>query len=344
MRSLSVINDPIFKEPIRYTWYERFWLRYINDKRDLPFIHLLTGIHLVVVPLALLLYTPFVKGTYWWLLYLPYFYLSQLYFKGRFGLMLHCIVHRRLFKKEFTFLHHWVIWFICPFFGHTPETYFAHHMGMHHVENNMEEDASSTLRYQRDSIWHFFKYVGRFLLLGFRDTFLYFFSRKRKKFYLRLTAGELSFYLLCIAGCFFYFKATLFIFIIPFLFARVVMMLGNWAQHAFVDPHSPEENTINCINTAYNHACWNDGYHAIHHARPALHYTDLPGEFLRTKSQLAAQKIFTFEGIHYLHIFIWLMTKRYDKLAAQLVNVDNMFSSEEEAIELLKVRTRSWKA
>jgi hypothetical protein len=71
---------------------------------------------------------------------------------------------------------------VCPFFGHTPETYFAHHMGMHHVENNMLDDASSTLPYKRDSIGGFLSYVGRFLVLGFVDTFMYFFSRKRKKF------------------------------------------------------------------------------------------------------------------------------------------------------------------
>jgi hypothetical protein len=71
-----------------------------------------------------------------------------------------------------------------------------------------------------------------------------------------------------------------------------------------------------------------------------MHYTDLPGEFLRLKSQLAEKKIFTFEGIHYLHIFIWLMTKRYDKLADKLINIDNMFQSKEEAITLLKSRTQ----
>lgn len=340
MRALTVITDPIYKEPSQFSFYERFWLRYINDKRDLPFIQLLTGIHLFVIPVAILLYTSVLQGWIWWLCYIPYFYVSQLYFKGRFGLMLHCIVHRKLFKKGYEFLYHWVIWGVCPFFGHTPETYFIHHMGMHHVENNMEDDASSTLRYQRDSIKDFLHYVGRFLALGFKDTFAYFFARKRKKFYMRLTAGEISFYLFCIAASLLNWKATLFIFIIPFVFARIVMMLGNWTQHAFVNPKNLEDNTINCINTPYNKTCWNDGYHAIHHIRPALHYTDIPLEFQKNKSKLAEQKIFTFEGIHYLHIFLWLMTKRYDKLAAHLVNVDNMFSSEEEAIALLKERTQ----
>jgi len=343
MKALTVITDPVYTEPKEFSQYERFWLKYINDKRDLPFIHLLTAIHILAIPVAILLYTPVLQGWYWWLAYIPYFYISQMYFKGRFGLMLHCISHRKLFKKPYTWIYNYVIWFVCPFFGHTPETYFAHHMGMHHVENNMLDDASSTLPYQRDSLRGFIAYVSRFLLLGFRDTFMYFFSRKRKKFYMRLTAGEISFYLFCVGMSFVNFHATLFIFIIPFVFARIVMMLGNWAQHAFVNLDDLEDNTINCINTKYNQMCWNDGYHAIHHVRPAMHYTDIPGEFLKTKDELAQKKVLVFDGIHYLHIFLWLMTKRYDKLADNLVNINNMFGSKEEAIALMKERTKKFK-
>jgi fatty acid desaturase len=342
MKALTVITDPVYTEPKSFSAYERFWLKYISDKRDLPFIHLLTAIHILVIPTAIILYTPLLQGWYWWLAYIPYFYISQMYFKGRFGLMLHCICHRKLFKKGYTWLFNYVIWFVCPFFGHTPETYFAHHMGMHHVENNMLDDASSTLPYQRDSLRGFLAYVGRFLILGFSDTFRYFFSRKRKKFYMRLTYGEMSFYLFCIGMCFVNLQATLMIFIVPFIFARVVMMLGNWAQHAFVNLDDMEDNTINCINTKYNQMCWNDGYHAIHHVRPAMHYTEIPGEFLKQKDKLAEQKVLIFDGIHYLHIFIWLMTKRYDKLADNLVNVNNMFSSKEEAIAVMKERTKKY--
>lgn len=346
MKALTTITDPIYVEPKKFTRYERFWLNYINDKRDLPFIHLLTAIHVLVIPTAVLLYTPLLDGWYWWLVYVPYFYVSQMYFKGRFGLMLHCISHRKLFKKGYTWLYHWTIWGICPFFGHTPETYFVHHMAMHHVENNMPDDASSTLLYRRDSLWGFTQYVLRFLFLGFRDTFMYLFTRKRKKLYLRLSYGEISFYLFCIGMCFVNFHATLFLFIIPFVFARVVMMLGNWAQHAFVEATDPENNftnAVNCINTKYNKICWNDGYHVVHHLRPAMHYTEIPVEFLKIQDEIARHKTLVFDGIHYLHIFVWLMTKRYDKLADNLVNVNNMFSSKEEAIALMKGRTRKFK-
>ena len=100
MKALEAITDPVYIEPKEFSGYEKFWLKYINDKRDLPFIHLLTAIHILVIPVAILLYTPVLQGWYWWLVYIPYFYISQMYFKGRFGLMLHCIVHRKLFKKH----------------------------------------------------------------------------------------------------------------------------------------------------------------------------------------------------------------------------------------------------
>ncbi len=72
-----------------------------------------------------------------------------------------------------------------------------------------------------------------------------------------------------------------------------------------------------------------------------MHYTEMPGEFLKRKDEFAANKAIVFDGIHYLHIFTWLLTKRYDKLADNLVNINGtIFNSKEEAIALMKERTR----
>ncbi len=342
MKTLTSLTDPIYIPKERLTWYERFWLKRMNDKRDLPFIHLLTLIHLTIVPGAILLFTPLLQGIWWWVAAIPYFYFSQFYFKGRFGLLFHCLCHRKCFRKPAQWIHGYITWMICPLFGHAPEGYFSHHMGMHHVENNLEDDTSSTMRYQRDSARHFIAYFFKFMIVGVKNTILYLYYRKRKKLYTRLTIGEYVYIAFCIGMCFVNLKATMVVFVIPLLFARLVMMLGNWTQHSFIDRENPENlytNSINCINTRYNEICWNDGYHIIHHLRPGMHYTEMPNEFLKRKDEFARNKAIVFDGIHYLHVFVYLLTKRYDKLADNLVNINNMFSSREEAIKLMKERT-----
>src|SRR6266498_3783372 len=151
------ITDPVYKRPVRLTSYQKFWLKHIHDKRDLPFIHLLTLVHLMLIPVAILLYTPLL-GKWWWAVAVIYFYFSQLYFKGSFGLMLHCVCHRKLFKTQGKFLNRYLFWFVCPFFGHLGDSYHVHHMGMHHVENNMPDDTSCTMRYTLDKFSEFLKY------------------------------------------------------------------------------------------------------------------------------------------------------------------------------------------
>ncbi len=344
MKTLNTLTDPIYVPRETFSGYEKFWLKYMNDKRDLPFIHLLTLIHITVLPAAIILFTPLLQGWLWWAVAVVYFYVSQLYFKGRFGLMFHCLCHRKTFKQPYqNRIHFYITWFICPLFGHAPEGYFSHHMGMHHVENNNEVDTSSTMAYQRDSFKSFLAYFFNFLLTGVKETFQYLYQRKRKKLYTRLSLGEGLYLLFCVLMCFVNLKATLVVCIVPLIFARFVMMLGNWTQHSFIDKSDPDNlytNSINCINTVYNKTCWNDGYHIIHHLRPGMHYTDMPGEFLKRKSEFAQRQAIVFDGIHYLHIFTYLMTKRYDKLADNLVNINNMFDNREQAIALMRERTR----
>lgn len=341
----ELITDPVYCQPERLTPYQQFWKKHIHDKRDLPFIKLLTIVHFTVIPAAILLYTPLLKHGWWWIAAIVYFYFSQFYLKGSFGLMLHCVCHRKLFKTHDRFLNKYLFWFVCPFFGHLGDSYHVHHMGMHHIENNMPEDASSTMGYTRDNFGHFLRYWFRFMFLGLRDVVVYLVARKRKKMSTKATISELGFAVIATALCFVNLKATLVVFVVPFVFARFVMMLGNWAQHAFVDAEEPENDfasNIICLNTSYNHKCWNDGYHAIHHIRPGAHYTELPAIFRQMLPDFEKNRTIIFEKIHYLHIFTWLMWKRYDKLADHMVSINGSFSTQADAISLLKSRTKKF--
>jgi hypothetical protein len=66
----------------------------------------------------------------------------------------------------------------------------------------------------------------------------------------------------------------------------------------------------------------------------------MPAEFMKRKDEFAANKAIIFDGIHYLHVFTFLIMKRYDKLADNLVNINNMFTSREQAILIMKERTK----
>ena len=57
MKTLNQITDPVYTYRENYNGYEAFWLKYMRDKRDLPFIQLLTIIHLTVLPVFILLFT-----------------------------------------------------------------------------------------------------------------------------------------------------------------------------------------------------------------------------------------------------------------------------------------------
>ena len=342
LRQLPPLTDPVYTKPEKFTSLEKFFLRFMKDERDLPFIHLSLKITFSLLPIGILLYMPFVNG--WWFagLVVLYHYFNNFVFKGPFGLMLHCTSHRALFKREYNWMNYYIPWVLAPFFGHSPETYFTHHIGMHHPENNMPDDDSSTLEFQRDSKRDFFKYFGRFILIGVYDLCIYFSSKNRKSLLVRTIRGELLFFAFCIAMCFVNWQATLFVFILPMFIYRLVAMMGNWAQHAFIDASDPDngyKNSITCVNTVYNHKCWNDGYHISHHVKPSMHYTEHPGYFLKTIDEYKKQESIVFDGIHFLHVFFWLMQKRYDKLAKAYVNIGNRFNSQEEVMVFLKQRT-----
>jgi fatty acid desaturase len=333
------LHDPIgSKSPVNAL--DRFWVSLLKDPRDLPFVHLTLRISFTLVPLTILLFLT--QGWVWWLVFAAHFYLGHLYFKGPFGLMLHCAIHRPLFKSDYGFLNNYLPWFLAPFFGHTPETYRAHHIGMHHAENNLEPDGSCTMGYQRDDLRDFGKYVGRFLLFGVYDMYQYHRKLNRKFFTTRILAGEIFFYTMVVVLCFVNFTAAFWAFIFPLFVFRVVAMLGNWSQHSFVDAEDPGnayKNSGTCINHKYNHKCWNDGYHISHHILPHLHWTEHPQHLIDKSHEYAENKALVFENLDFLRIFLLLMAKNYDKLADHVVNINGTFESKEEIIALMKERT-----
>jgi fatty acid desaturase len=256
-------------------------------------------------------------------------------FEDRFILMLHCTSHRQLFRPEHRRLNHVIPWVIGPFFGETPETYFVHHMGMHHPENNLQTDLSSTMRYRRDRLSHWLHYLFSFLSVGPALLAVYHWRKRNQKMLQRMLSGELTFYAVVAVLLAVNWRATLVVFVIPVLLVRTLMMAGNWAQHAFVDaadPANPYKNSITCINTRYNRRCFNDGYHIHHHVKPRCHWSEYPGEFERNKDEYGRQDAIVFDGVDFFQVWAMLMTKQWKGLAKRFVQLPGAPARDEAAI------------
>lgn len=339
MRTLGIINDPVYQET-SLSGIDNFFLQFLKDKRDLPFIYLILRILFIHIPVAASLFV--LQGTVWYVVAAIYTILV-ITAAGPFTLMLHNTSHRVLFKREYKWANRLIPWALCPFMGQSPDTYFSHHIGMHHAENNMQDDLSSTMRFQRDSLRDFGRYFGRFIIIGIWELVAYFQKRNRTKWMRRALIGELAFYAFIITLMFLNPLAAFLIFILPVLLVRFFMMAGNWAQHAFIDANTPENNyrnSITCINSTYNKQCFNDGYHIGHHLRPHMHWTDMPNDFLKNAQEYARQKAIVFEGLDYNQIWFYLVTKNYSKLADHFVNIGGSYGTKEDVITLLRQRTK----
>lgn len=333
------ITDLAHSNPQVTSALDRRLASLINDPRDLPFVYLMIQCGLVALVGLGLFALP---GAWVWYAAPLYWALWAFGVLDRFILMLHCTSHRTLFTRDHAWMNQLIPWAIGPFFGETPETYFAHHMGMHHPENNLPDDLSSTMRYRRDSAVHWLRYYLDFLLLGLPRLANYHLRHGNRKLLVRTVVGELSFYALAGAAALVNWRASLVVLVIPVVVVRTLMMAGNWAQHAFVDAAEPAnayKNSLTCINSRYNRRCFNDGYHIHHHVKARAHWTELPREFADNLETYGREDAVVFEGVDFFMVWAFLMLGRWQTLARHFVRLPGAPARDEaEVIAFLKKR------
>jgi fatty acid desaturase len=331
------VRDPQTAEP---RWYTAWAAPYLNDARDVVFIGLMIE---SAVALAC--------GVAVWLSSAPLLLVAPVYLIGlalwaldRFTLMLHCTSHRPLFKPRYRAYNRLIPWVLGPVFGHTPNTYFAHHLGMHHREENLKDDLSATIAFRRDRLDHWLRYYLRFLLIGLPELSLYFARGKRYKMLTGILVGEGLYWAVVFGLAYVKPWHTLLVLVAPLLLIRTLMMMGNWGQHAFVcqeHPEDPYRASITCINTRYNRRCFNDGYHVLHHIQPRCHWTEHPREFEKSLSEYAKHDSIVFDGLDFFQVWVCLMFRRYSVLAKHFVQLPGApVRSESEIIAFLKGRVQ----
>ncbi|KAE8352499.1 hypothetical protein BDV28DRAFT_148958 [Aspergillus coremiiformis] len=292
------------------------------------------------VPSAILLFSHFtwIHGLCHWLM--------QSYYVGTYTLMMHQHIHTNgVLQRQYRWFDQLFPYITDPLMGHTWNSYYYHHVKHHHVEGNGPDDLSSTLRYQRDSLFDFLCYVGRFLFLTWLELPLYFLRKGNLPCALKTAFWEYSDMaaIYCL-WTYVNWKPTLFCFVLPFLQLRLGLMVGNWGQHALVDevdPNSDYRSSITLIDVASNRYCYNDGYHTSHHLHPRRHWREHPVAFLQQKRRYAAEQALVFRNIDYIMITVKLLQKDYSHLAKCLVPMgDQIGMGHDEIARMLRTKTR----
>lgn len=306
----------------------------LSDPRDEVFVRLTLKVIAVMSVAMVVLYTHF-----HWAVVLAYLSLWGWY-SASVILMLHNTMHRPFLRSRLLSRAHP---YVMSFFFGIPTGYAEHHLGMHHVEDNMPEDLSSTMRFQRDSFLHFLRYFSRFFFLIVVELPRYLLSRRRRTMAKRALSSELAHQALIVASLALDWRFGLVAFALPYFTVRLLMMIGNWGQHAFLNAEFPNgglTNSITCVNAGYNVRAFNDGYHIGHHLKANRHWTEMPGELRDNWKKYAEADAIVFEGLDFFLVSLCLWTGQWGVLAKRFVRLDGKPRSDEEVITMLKSRVR----
>lgn len=322
---------------------ERLCLPWLKDSRDLAFVRLGLRAAATLLPLAVSMF--FVPAWLAGLLAVPYLWLLYARFGGPVLLMMHALFHRKTFVGPGLWLDRFLRHGMPMLYGLQPFVYLPHHLLMHHHENNGEHDLSCTFGYRRDDWRDFLRYWLRFMLRDNLRLAAYLKARGRRPALYGYLGGSIA-YLLLVAGLLWRAPVpALLVFVLPYFLTRFFLMAGNWAQHAFVDPGAKDArlgNSIVLVNASQNRRCFNDGYHAVHHRSPGLHWAEMSAAFQSDWRYYAEQRVLVFDGVANTQVIWWrLMRRDYAYLARHLAAMGWMPPDPAARIALLRERARA---
>lgn len=260
-----------------------------------------------------------------------------------FVLGLHYSSHKRIFSPRFAFLDHWVHTVLSPLVGFPSNAYLAHHVLMHHKEDNaLWYDASSTMPFQRDSWFHLLLYIVRYITLIQFELPVALMLRGRYSATGVMLAGYGTWFAVTWYGM----KVMPFTagygLLVPFIILSVAAMRGNNLQHIFVSPDEPDCDFKLCydiVNDPSNCGKFLDSFHVEHHVSPATHWSDLPRKFIEFLPKHRDRDSFIFDSVHPDTVSWYVMTGQLERLADHYVHIGQK-SGKDKATLVAEMRRR----
>lgn len=240
-----------------------------------PLIHVLCYYVFLSLVVSHLVTSPWLLAPLWVLLVLLNYSLS-------IGI-LHLHAHRKLFVKRWP--NRVLEALLAVPCGNSYPVMLYCHVYLHHRYEDGEKDPTSTKGYERGL--RAMLYWVRFPYIAHKVTLLALFSKnsppawRRFRFQYALD----SCYVLAIAVAYgiYDLNGMLLFYLLPMLVTLLNIGFFAWLTHAPAQ-HGPINGSINTTNNLMNLFVHNQGYHAVHHRYPRVHWTRLPDRLEMMKS------------------------------------------------------------
>jgi hypothetical protein len=215
-------------------------------------------------------------------------------------------------------MHLWLRLGLNAMHGRIPHFYRAHHVYIHHVENNALDDPQSTLRYDRTSFFDFCRFA---LKLGMSftfaaDVFAYLAAKRNRRQIRLLACGIGGWYLMLAAIACLNPGAALALLLIR-LSVGVATAIDVNFWHGLVDPDDPGNIALNTINIVYKdeRVVGIGALHAAHHYRSGEHWSRQCQLSQAAAHEMREQGMFLFDAYLATKFTKMLLLRRFDVIA-----------------------------
>lgn len=230
-------------------------------------------------------------------------------------------------------------WFVAFFCGHIPELWALGHTKIHHIEDNGLADPTSTLFYKdRSDVWNFFQYMGQFYMYWCGWDIYYYFVRKNKLMFAQgMLNGIIAFYGIMLLLIAIDVRFALAYYIFPHLEISVYLSAINWAWHCFIDPDDPDNGYVKSLTILKGHYdVWQEDFHAMHHMRTKKHWSNANKDYLEYFQEFVDNQATIFEDTQEFEIFIRVIARDFEYLAAHFVDGSGKLSKEDKVLLMKK--------